>query len=138
MKRIFSPPLAKDPRMYDNTPSPGGDKRISGRFESIAAVDQQCVASGWSILLERRERADGVVLAFLNSDGHWIALTMVAERIDRPDINTLVGDRSLKNVGWRARFPAAILPPEARELSAWAIDAKTGKSYKLDGSQNVP
>lgn len=132
------PPLVKDPRMYGDTPGPGGERRICGRFDSITAVDNQYVASGWAILPERHERADGLVLAFLDSDGHWIALTMAAERTERSGINTLVGDRSLKNIGWRARFPAAVLPPEAHELSAWAIDAKTGKSYKLDGSQKVP
>ena len=134
----FRPPLIKDPRMHDDTASPGAKKRSGGRFDSIAAVDNQYVVSGWAILPERHERADGIVLAFLNSAGEWIALTMAAERTERSDINTMVGDRSLKNIGWRARFPAAILPPEAHELSAWAIDGKTGKSYKLDGSQKVP
>src|ERR1700686_3229263 len=134
----FRPPLIKDPRMHDDTASPGAKKRSRGRFDSIAVVDNQYVVSGWAILPERHERADGIVLAFLNSAGEWIALTMAAERIERSDINTRGGGRSLKNVGWRARIPAAVLPPEAHELSAWAIDAKTGKSYKLDGSQKVP
>lgn len=132
------PAVVKDPRMHDDTPDAGGEKRVGGRFDSIIAVDNQYVSSGWAILPERHKRADGIVLAFLDSDGHWIALTMAAEREDRSDRETLVGDRSLKNIGWRARFPAAILPPEARELSAWAIDARTGKSYKLEGTPRVP
>jgi hypothetical protein len=63
---------------------------------------------------------------------------MAGERLERPDINAMLGDPSLKNVGWRARIPASVLPPEARELSAWAIDARSGRSYKLYGSQNIP
>jgi hypothetical protein len=135
---VVRPPVAKEPRMHDDIQSSRGEKKGPGRFDSIAAADDQYVASGWAILPEGQERADGIVLAFLHSDGSWVPLTMAAEREDRPDSENLVGGRSLKNIGWRARFPAALLPPEARELSAWAIDARTGKSYKLEGTPQVP
>lgn len=134
---LVRPPMLKDPRMHDN-PDLGGEKSFRGRFDSMAVVDNQYVASGWAILPERQERADGIVLAFLHSNGDWMALTMAAERDDRSDSQDLAGDRSLKNIGWRARFPAAILPLEAHELSAWALDARTGKSYKLEGTQRLP
>jgi hypothetical protein len=124
--------------MHDDSLAPGSKKKSWGRFDSIAIEGNEYVVSGWAILLERRERADGIVLAFLNPAEQWIALTMAGERLERPDINLMPGDRSLKNVGWRASIPASVLPPQARELSAWAIDARTGKSYKLDGSQNIP
>jgi hypothetical protein len=133
----FRPPLVKTPRMHDDGASVNGDRRNYGRLESIATAGDQYAVSGWAILPERHERADGIVLAFRESSGAWIALTMAAERSERPDINTAIGDASLRNIGWRVSFPATVLPPGAHEFSAWAIDATTGKSYQLDGSKST-
>ena len=134
----FRPPLVKDARMREDNPSMGRKRSDCGLLESITAADDQYTATGWAILPGRRERADGIVLAFRDSSGAWIALTMAAERTERPDIVSGLGDRSLKNIGWRATFPAKLLPPGTEELGAWAIDATTGSSYKLDGARKIP
>ena len=123
--------------MRDDGASIDGSRRNYGRLESIATAGDQYSVSGWAILPERHERADGIVIAFRESSGGWIALTMAAERSERPDINKALGDASLRNIGWRASFPATGLPSGADELSAWAIDATTGNSYQLDGSQRI-
>ena len=133
----FRPALIKSPRMRDDGASIDGSRRNYGRLESIATAADQYSVSGWAILPERHERADGIVIAFRESSGAWIALTMAAERSERPDINKALGDASLRNIGWRASFPATALPPGADELSVWAIDATTCKSYQLDGSQRI-
>jgi hypothetical protein len=133
----FRPALVKSPRMHDDGASIDANRRNYGRLESIATVDNQYSVSGWAILPERHERADGIVLAFREPSGAWIALTMATGRSERPDINKAVGDASLRNIGWKVSFPATVLPPGADELSAWAIDATTGKSYLLDGAQRI-
>ena len=132
----FRPALIKSPRMRDDGASIDGSRRNYGRLESIATAGDQYSVSGWAILPERHERADGIVIAFRESSGGWIALTMAAERSERPDINKALG-ASLRNIGWRGSFPATALPPGADELSVWAIDATTSKSYQLDGSQRI-
>jgi hypothetical protein len=133
----FRPRLVKSPQMRDDGASTGSDKRNCGRLESIAIAGDQYTVSGWAVLPGRHERADGVVLAYRESSGAWIPLTMAAERSERPDIKKAAGDASLRNIGWRASFRTAALPPDAHELSAWAIDAITGKSYQLEGSKSV-
>jgi len=133
----FRPPLVKDPRMRDDAASSDGERSNCGRVESITASDGQYTVAGWAILPGRHERADGIVLAFRDSSGAWMALTMAAERIDRADIAKGVG-RWQTNIGWRATFPGTLLPPGAQDLGAWAIDARTGDSYKLDGAQKIP
>ena len=133
----FRPALVKSPRMHDDGASIDANRRNYGRLESIATVDNQYSVSGWAILPERHERADGIVLAFREPSGAWIALTMATGRSERPDINKVVGNASLRNIGWKVSFPATVLPPGADELSAWAIDATTGKSYLLDGAQRI-
>jgi len=133
----FRPALVKSQRMRDDGAWVDGKRRNYGRLESIVMAGDLYSVSGWAILPERHERADGIVLAFRESSGAWIALTMAAERNERPDINKAVGNASPRNVGWKASFPATILPPGADELSAWAIDATTGKSYLLDGAQPI-
>lgn len=132
---LIRPPLAREPRMYENDAS-GNEKGRYGRFEAIARADDRYVASGWAVLPNRGERADGVVLAFRSPDTPWIALTMAGLRTAGPDLSRLY-DRRAKDTGWTASFPKEVIPSEAHELSAWAIDAKTGKSYKLEGTQSV-
>lgn len=133
----FRPAVVENPRMHDDSAPIDGNRRKYGRLESIAMVDNQYSVSGWAILPERHERADGIVLAFRESSGAWIALTMAAERTERPDINNALGDTSPRNIGWRATFPGTALPADVNEISAWAIDAITGKSYLLEGSQSI-
>ena len=128
------PAFAHDARMDNDNPKAPNKKRFYGRFESMAVADGQYVASGWAVLPDRRERADGVVLAFRNTEGVWSALTMAAERKERPDLRKHRRDRSMKQAGWTARIPKEVMPPEARELSAWAVDATTGKTYRLAGT----
>jgi hypothetical protein len=133
----FRPALANDPRMQDAAASDVNKSKF-GRFESISMIDNQYVVAGWAILPGRNERADGIVLAFRDPAGAWIALTMAGERTERLDLSAVVGNRSPKNIGWRSTIPATVLPAGAQELSAWAIDARTGNSYQLDGFQTVP
>ena len=87
----FRPALIKSPRMRDDGASIDGSRRNYGRLESIATAADQYSVSGWAILPERHERADGIVIAFRESSGGWIALTMAAERSERPDINEALG-----------------------------------------------
>jgi hypothetical protein len=136
---LIRPPLRKDPRMVESKPPSRGQAALKGRFESISGFDDDRYAAvGWTVLPGRHGRADGVVLAYLSPEKNWIALTMVTERKDRPDIKELLHDRSLKDIGWRIIFSKALLPAEARELSAWAIDATTGNSYRLEQTQTIP
>jgi len=67
---VIRPPLAKNPRMQDANGRSGGRRRTYGHLDSVAAVDNDYVTSGWAILPERHERADGVVLAFLDPGDH--------------------------------------------------------------------
>jgi len=135
--KVFRPAMITDSRMRDNITRRDA-KTSRGRLDSITTVDNRYVVTGWAVLPGRNERADGIVLALRNPAQEWIAFTMAGERTDRPDIEKIAADRSIKNIGWKATFPVSVFPANARELSAWAIDAYSSKSYQLEGSQHIP
>lgn len=56
--------------------------------------------------------------------------------IDRPDVaRTLRSSEQLWS-GWRAAFPRDAAPAAA-EISAWAVDAKDAKLYRLQARERI-
>ena len=78
----------------------------------------------------RNRPADAVLLAYADARGDWIAFALSDAVMDRPDVaRTLRSDEQLWS-GWRAVFARNTLPPGV-EISAWGVDAKDAKLYRL-------
>jgi hypothetical protein len=104
-----------------------------GVFENLKRESgDSFVASGWSCLPAENRPAACVVLAF-GHDETWTAFALSDQRENRPDLpNKLkIGGRDL---GWRGTFSLERLPAGSTEISAWAVDADSGKTFRLPGS----
>ena len=87
-------------------------------------------AWGWAALPETNRSADAVVLAYANERGEWIVFALSDAVLSRPDVARTLGSADQLWSGWRARFAATALP-KGVEISAWAINAREPKLYRL-------
>jgi hypothetical protein len=94
------------------------------------------IAWGWATLRERRRPADAVLLAYADERGEWIAFALSDAVIERPDVVTALGRGNQLWSGWRAVF-APDAAPAGAEISAWAVDAKGPKLYRLKTRERI-
>jgi hypothetical protein len=94
------------------------------------------MASGWAALPGRARPADGVLLAYADAGGAWIAFMLSDAVLDRPDVARTLGSSAQLWSGWRAIFSPNALPLGA-EISAWGIDAKEAKVYRLKSTERM-
>jgi hypothetical protein len=114
-----------------------GDGMAEGWLDGLTTGDNGTrIAWGWAALPGRNRPADSVLLAYANERGDWIAFALSDAVIDRPDVaGTLRSPEQLWS-GWRAVFARDALPQRA-EISAWAVDAKDAKLYRLQAKERL-
>lgn len=110
-----------------------GDGWLDGLTSSGEA---KLTAWGWAAIPNRHRAADAVVLAYANENGEWIAFAHSDSVFDRADVVSALGSSDFFWSGWRATFDLAALPKGA-EISAWAVDAKDGKLYRLKTKERL-
>jgi hypothetical protein len=93
-------------------------------------VDGSDTAWGWAALPARNRPADGVLLAYANGNGDWIAFALSDAVVSRPDVTQTLRSAEQLWSGWRTVFLRNLVPKGA-EISAWAVDAKEAKLYRL-------
>jgi hypothetical protein len=114
-----------------------GKGMVAGWCDGLTNGDDGArVAWGWAALNTRKRPADAVLLAYADVHGGWIAFALSSAVINRPDVaRTLHSSEQLWS-GWRAVFPGDAVPPGA-EISAWAVDAKEAKLYRLQAPHSL-
>ena len=113
------------------------DGNASGWFDGVVVSGGAASAWGWASLPSGNRPADCVVLAYENESSEWIVFALSHVTMPRPDVAKALHDPEQLWSGWRAEFPVAGLPAGAR-LSAWGVDAKAGKLYRLKTAQASP
>ncbi|MFL6519799.1 MAG: hypothetical protein ACJ8NS_06225 [Chthoniobacterales bacterium] len=107
------------------------DRVAAGWFDGLTTGnDDRRTAVGWAAFPARNRPADAVVLAFANEQGDWIAFAHSDAVLERPDVARVLGSGEQLWSGWRVIFRGDALPKGA-EISAWAVDAKEAKLYRL-------
>jgi hypothetical protein len=107
------------------------DRVAAGWCDGVTAGnDDRRTAWGWASFPAKNRPADAVVLAFANAQGDWVAFAHSDAVLERPDIVRALGSAEQLWSGWRVVFPGNALPKGA-EISAWAVDAKDAKLYRL-------
>jgi hypothetical protein len=86
---------------------------------------------GWAVLPHRREPADGIVLAYKESDGSFTIFDLVVKRTQRPDVAQALQRPRRLPVGWEHSFTLPQASGKPIKIAAWALDASTGKLCKL-------
>jgi hypothetical protein len=127
-------PARRETAVLDDGENQGGrTAQAYGVFENMKREsDDRIVASGWAYLPAEKREAACVVFAF-GHDETWSAFALSDRREDRPDLSDKPrgGGREL---GWRGTFSLDRLPLGKTEISAWAVDAENGKTFRLPGS----
>jgi hypothetical protein len=76
------------------------------------------------------------VLAFANEQGDWVAFAHSDAVLDRVDVGRALRSAEQLWSGWRVVFRGDALPKGA-EISAWAVDAKEAKLYRLKTRERI-
>jgi hypothetical protein len=114
-----------------------GEEMATGWCEGLTTGnDGTRVAWGWAALNGRHRPADAVLLAYADARGEWMAFALSDAVIDRSDVAKTFRSTEQLWSGWSAVFPRDAVPPGA-EISAWAVDAKDAKLYRLQALQRL-
>jgi hypothetical protein len=128
---LLRTPLVRARQISKLRHSETGEGTGLGWFDGIKADNSESrTAWGWAALPGRGRSADGVVLAYADERGEWLAFALSDGILDRPDVARIMRSSELLWTGWRAEFPRSAAPPGA-QISAWALDAKDAKLYRL-------
>lgn len=113
------------------------DGVASGWFDVLRVSDNGLIAaSGWAALPGRGRPADCVVLAYADEQGEWIAFALSEAVSSRPDVVEALRNREQLWSGWHVPFSREAVPRGAK-ISAWAVDAKDAKLYRLKEAGNL-
>jgi hypothetical protein len=132
---FLRPRLVRSKRVQDFE----GDRAGAGygSLDHGSADGQMYVVSGIATLPYRHEAPDAVILAYEKPNGDWIVFALTHPKpgpVDPP-----VAGRSPGNFGpWEKAFSGDLLPFRPAKVTAWAFDANSAKSFRLDGSYVIP
>jgi hypothetical protein len=113
------------------------DRAAAGWCDGLTAGnDDRRTAWGWASFPARNRPADAVVLAFANEQGDWVAFAHSDAVLKRPDVARALRSTEQLWSGWRVVFPGSALPKGAK-ISAWAVDAKEAKLYRLKTKEPI-
>ncbi|HXM32405.1 MAG TPA: hypothetical protein VN921_02040 [Chthoniobacterales bacterium] len=114
------------------------DPMAAGWLDGLTTSNEnRTTAWGWAALSGKGRPADCVVLAYGNEKGEWIAFALSHAVESRPDVVRALNDAEQQWSGWRASFRREAVPSGA-QISAWAVDAKDAKLYRLKESSPQP
>jgi len=134
---LLRTPLVRTREINRLRHSGDGEGMVSGWWDGLTTGDDHArIAWGWASLPGRNRPADAVLLAYADARGEWIAFALSDAVFDRPDVARISRSSEQLWSGWRAAFSPEALPPGA-EISAWAVDAKDSKLYRLKTKERV-
>ncbi len=110
---------------------------IAGWFDGVKSRDAGWTAWGWAAFPNKGRPADCVVLAYADDRGEWIAFAMSDAIESRPDVVRVLGKQQYLWSGWHASFSAEGMP-RGKQISAWALDAKEARLYRLKSNEPAP
>jgi hypothetical protein len=113
------------------------DSLPSGWLDGLNVSERGNVTAwGWAALPYRGHPADCVVLAYADERGEWIIFALSNAVSSRSDVAEKLRQPEYLWSGWRVVFSQGALPKGAK-ISAWAVDAKNAKLYRLKGNETV-
>ena len=115
----------------------GAADRASGSFHQASPEGDAVRCGGKALLPRRGEPADGVLVGFIGGDGLPRVLAVAQTSKIRVTIDPPTADFR-RHEEWECRIPQASIPPEIRNLRAWAYDAVEGRAFPLPGAPAVP
>jgi hypothetical protein len=130
--KLLDPPRRQTAVVVDAENRPERATDEYGVFETLGSKGDVLVAIGWAYLPADAGPPAGVVLAYRNG-ADWKAFALSDVTQSRPDLRTKYG-RNYLGAGWLFGFPRELLPLGEQEITAWALEAENGRTYRLPGS----
>jgi hypothetical protein len=134
---MLKTPLIRTREISKMRHTEAGEGMVAGWFDGVKSRDGGWTAWGWAALPNKGRAADCVVLAYADDRGEWIAFALSDAFENRPDVVRVLGKREYLWSGWHASFPAEAVPP-GKKISAWALDAKEARLYRLKSNEPAP
>jgi hypothetical protein len=135
---LLDPPRRQTLALVDAEGRPKRTTDEFGMFESVAFAQEDVLfAAGWSYLPGELGAPASVLLAYRNGED-WKVFALSEVAVRRPDLTIKYKSNSYLETGWKLTFPRSLLPPGAQQISAWALDADQGQTYRLPGSFTLP
>lgn len=132
--QLLDPPRRLSASLADAEGRPKRTTEEFGKFEKVEFGSAELlVASGWSYLPEESGPPPCVLLAYRSAED-WKAFTLSEVTERRPDLAARAKSEKYRQTGWSLTFPRNVLPAGEQEISAWALDADRGDTYRLPGS----
>jgi hypothetical protein len=132
--KLSDPPRRQSLVLTDAEDRPQRSTDEYGVFESLRFESQDALAaSGWSYLPGDGCRPACIVLAYRSGED-WKAFALSEQTERRPDLVIRHKSRGFLDRGWRCNFSRSALPPGVENISAWALDANRGLTYRIPGS----
>jgi hypothetical protein len=129
---LLSPGLRQSLRIEHDEVRQTSGIASCGWFDSLQRTGGETyLAQGWAALPHRRRPADGIVLAYEESNGTFTIFDLVTVRTLRPDVAQALRRPGYAHAGWEYawRLPQGERKP--LKITAWALDADTGHLCKL-------
>jgi hypothetical protein len=131
---LLNPLPRKTLELTDAEDRPNRSTDEYGRFELVEPNESDSFrARGWSYLPIDNLPGPTAVLAY-RKGASWFAFRFSQVRQIRRDVVLRHKSRKYLGCGWSVEFPRRSVPPDAREISAWALNANRDLAYKLPGS----
>jgi hypothetical protein len=134
---MINPPLITEPNILKIAVDPETAKGlIEGGMQNVWQPDKDSIGvSGYAYFIKQRRPVDLVLFTYENQDHEQVIFATMDRIVGRPDLAAAKSDASYMGSGWDARLPLARIPSyfAQTKLSAWALDADTGRIYRLDG-----
>jgi hypothetical protein len=103
-----------------------------GWFDTLRQTGPETyLAKGWGILPRRQEAADGIVLAYEDTDGVSTIFGLVEIRTQRLDVAQQFRRPGYVHAGWEHSFTLPSTEGQSTKITAWAFDANSGALCRL-------
>jgi hypothetical protein len=134
---LLRTPLIRTPEIAKLRHTEADDRAAAGWCDGlVTGSDDRRTTWGWAAFPARNRPADAVVLAVANEHGDWVVFAHSDAVLERPDVARTLQSAELLWSGWRVAFRGDALPKGA-EISAWAVDAKEAKLYRLKTKERI-
>ncbi|MBV9009821.1 MAG: hypothetical protein JO354_11755 [Verrucomicrobia bacterium] len=135
---LLRPPLATSARIAE-LPVVDNSRSMTGFIGPVDHASYSGIynVTGWAILPPAGRVADAVALSS-NSRTEGERIFAINDQLeDRPDVVKVLHRPDLLHCGWRASFSSDALPDGTKQLAAWAMDANSGRLYRLGGTETI-
>ena len=134
---LIPPPFTEYPTNLFRDQLPPGDQLL-GRLEFSRRIgDTDILLTGWAVSPSRKREADGVLLTWEKEGGEPRLFGLVGDRMQRGDLEILLGKEPYYYAGWVKMCSLTNLPKASLVLRAWGYDVERQKAFPLDGAETV-